>query len=102
MSDAPLRDIVRADLPELVAIRHDLHRHPELGYEEERTSGVVQRELKAAGVAFRAGVARTGVVAHLPATERAWNTRCRQSGRRCLESGRRSGVRFHVELTTGY
>jgi len=70
MSDAPLRDIVRADLPELVAIRHDLHRHPELGYEEERTSGVVQRELKAAGVAFRAGVARTGVVAHIPATER--------------------------------
>ena len=70
MSEPSLRDIVQAELPELVAIRHDLHRHPELGYEEDRTSGVVQRELTAAGVAFKAGVARTGVVAHLPATER--------------------------------
>ena len=35
----------------LIDIRHDLHRHPELAYEETRTSEVVQRELAAAGVA---------------------------------------------------
>ena len=31
-------------LPEIVEIRHDLHAHPQLGYEETNDSGVVQRE----------------------------------------------------------
>jgi amidohydrolase len=51
----------------LTDIRHDLHRHPELAYEETRTSEVVQRELAAAGVAFVGGLAGgTGVLAHIP------------------------------------
>ncbi|MDP7029093.1 MAG: amidohydrolase [Phycisphaerales bacterium] len=51
----------------LVDIRHDLHQHPELGYEEHRTSEVVQRELAEAGVAFKSGLAGgTGVLAHVP------------------------------------
>src|SRR5207249_2212189 len=46
--------------------RHDLHAHPEIGYEEHRTSQVVQRELKKAGVDFKAGLAGgTGVMAHI-------------------------------------
>jgi hippurate hydrolase len=52
-----LRDCIAAELPELIQIRHDLHAHPELGYEEHRTSEVVQRELTRAGVAFKAGLA---------------------------------------------
>ncbi len=54
-------------LPELVAQRHDLHAHPELGYHEERTSAVVQATLQQAGIEFTAGLAGgTGVLAHLP------------------------------------
>ncbi len=30
---------------DLVAIRRDLHAHPEIGFEEERTSGVVAEKL---------------------------------------------------------
>lgn len=63
-----LRSAIRDVHDEIVAIRHDLHAHPELGYEELRTSGVVQRELAALGIEHKAGVARTGVVAYLPAT----------------------------------
>lgn len=62
-------------LSEVRAIRHDLHAHPELMFEERRTSGVVQRELEAMGVRFRAGLGArkghangTGVVGYLPAT----------------------------------
>ncbi len=56
-------------LPDLITLRHELHTHPELAYEEHRTSERVQRELDAIGVAYKAGLARgTGVVAHLPAT----------------------------------
>lgn len=61
-------DATELDL--LTAFRRDLHKHPELGYEEHRTSEAIQRELSAAGVEFKAGYAKgTGVVAHLPATD---------------------------------
>ncbi len=62
-----LRSIIAQELPSLVDIRRDLHAHPELGYEETRTSGVVQRELEAAGVDFARNLAGgTGVLGHLP------------------------------------
>lgn len=50
-------------------IRHDLHRHPELGHEEHRTAGVVCEELRGLGIEFVAGLAEgTGVLGWLPAT----------------------------------
>lgn len=52
-------------LPELVAIRHDLHAHPELGLEEVRTSDVVARYLEALGYRVKRGLAKTGLVATL-------------------------------------
>lgn len=53
----------------LSEVREDLHAHPELGYQEVRTSGVVQRELGRLGVEFRANLAGgTGVLGYLPAT----------------------------------
>ncbi len=60
--------LIRAELAEVTEIRRDLHRYPELSYAEVRTSGVVQRELSALGLAFKAGVGGTGVIAYLPAT----------------------------------
>ncbi len=52
-------------LPELVAVRHDLHAHPELGLEEVRTSDLVARQLEAMGYRVTRGLARTGIVATL-------------------------------------
>ncbi len=64
-----LRQLLSDELPALTALRRDLHRHPELSYQEHRTSQVVQRELAAAGIEFKAGLGKgTGVIAHLPAT----------------------------------
>lgn len=64
-----LRAIIEGEHASLTAIRRDIHAHPELGYEERRTCGVIERELKALGVAHKAGYAGgTGVVAHIPAT----------------------------------
>lgn len=45
------------------SLRRDFHRHPELGFEEIRTSGIVAQELRALGLEVTAGVAKTGVVA---------------------------------------
>jgi amidohydrolase len=50
---------------ELVALRRDFHRHPELSFEERRTAEIVARRLHEAGLEVRTGIARTGVVAML-------------------------------------
>jgi hippurate hydrolase len=47
---------------ELREIRHDLHAHPELGYEEQRTSGIVAERLASWGIEVHRGLAKTGVV----------------------------------------
>lgn len=43
-------------------IRRDLHRHPELGFREVRTAGIVAQELKELDMEVATGIARTGVV----------------------------------------
>ncbi len=50
----------------LVEIRRDLHRHPELSFNEHRTAAAVARELEELGLEPRTGVGGTGVVADLP------------------------------------
>ncbi|MAG94182.1 MAG: peptidase M20 [Planctomycetaceae bacterium] len=50
----------------LVELRRDLHRHPELGWQEHRTAGKICDFLDGLGVAYRREVAQTGVVAEIP------------------------------------
>ena len=40
----------------------DLHRHPELGFQEHRTAGLVAEQLRALGAEVTTGVATTGVL----------------------------------------
>jgi amidohydrolase len=47
---------------ELVAIRHDIHAHPELGLEEHRTADLVARKLEEWGIEVHRNVGKTGVV----------------------------------------
>jgi len=57
-----IADATAAIAPHLIEIRRDLHAHPELGFEEVRTAGVVAAELARLGIPHRTGVGRTGVV----------------------------------------
>jgi len=54
-----VRDIV----PELVALRRELHQNPELSYKETATAERVSAFLEGSGLALRRGVAGTGIVA---------------------------------------
>jgi amidohydrolase len=47
---------------DIVALRRDFHAHPELGFEEVRTSGIVAARLRELGLEVREGVGKTGVV----------------------------------------
>nr|WP_211187606.1 M20 aminoacylase family protein [Achromobacter sp. Bel] len=51
-----------SNLDEIVALRRDIHMHPELCYEEHRTAKVVADTLRAWGIETHTGIAKTGVV----------------------------------------
>jgi amidohydrolase len=44
------------------SLRRDFHRHPELGFRELRTAGIVAQELESLGIEVTKGVGKTGVV----------------------------------------
>lgn len=46
-------------------LRRDFHLHPELGFEEYRTAGIVGKELQELGLEVSTGIGKTGVVALL-------------------------------------
>lgn len=46
-------------------LRRDFHRHPELGFQEVRTAGIVARDLTELGLEVSTGIGKTGVVATL-------------------------------------
>ncbi|MET0543319.1 MAG: M20/M25/M40 family metallo-hydrolase, partial [Variovorax sp.] len=50
---------------QLVRWRHHLHRHPETGFEEKKTSDYVASVLNALGLEVHRGIGGTGVVANL-------------------------------------
>lgn len=57
-----LKSDVRERIPGMVATRRDLHEHPELAFEEGRTSNIVAQRLRALGLEVQTGIAKTGVV----------------------------------------
>ena len=50
---------------EIIALGADIFRHPELGYKEHRTAGLVEEKFKELGLNYRSGIALTGVKATL-------------------------------------
>lgn len=76
-------DVITRFHSDLIAIRRDLHAHPELGFEEVRTAGIVASALDALGIEVHQGIGKTGVVGVV-------------RGRRC-DSGRMIGLRADMD-----
>ena len=57
-----IRDATQRIEAGLIEVRRDIHAHPELGFEEVRTAGVVSRELTRLGITHQTAIGRTGVV----------------------------------------
>ena len=53
---------ILADAATVAAIRRDIHAHPELCFEEQRTSDLIAQELTAWGIPIHRGLGKTGVV----------------------------------------
>ena len=58
----PILPAIAALRPEMQEWRRDFHAHPEIGFEEVRTSGIVAAALESWGVEVHRGLGRTGVV----------------------------------------
>lgn len=54
---------------DVVALRRDFHMHPELGFEEHRTAGIISERLRRLGYEVYTGIAGTGVVGVLQGTQ---------------------------------
>ncbi len=55
--------------PYTQTLRRDFHMHPELGFREIRTGGIVAKELESLGLEVTKGVGKTGVVGFLEGTK---------------------------------
>ena len=64
----PVINRIAAIHDEMTAWRRDIHAHPELGFEEERTAAVVAEKLESFGIRVHRGLAKTGVVGVLEGT----------------------------------
>jgi amidohydrolase len=53
---------IREQAAALESLRRDLHAHPELGFEEQRTSDLIANTLESWGIAVHRGLGKTGVV----------------------------------------
>src|SRR3954471_4845224 len=62
LAATPISIAVDALIDELVELRHDIHAHPELAWEEERTTALVAKRLDEAGLRIHL-LPRSGLVA---------------------------------------
>ncbi len=60
-----LLNALRSRADEFIGLRRDIHRHPELAFEEHRTAALVAERLEAWGYAVERGIGGTGVVGTL-------------------------------------
>ncbi|MGJ5048659.1 M20 aminoacylase family protein [Bradyrhizobium oligotrophicum] len=78
----PTIDRIQGYADELTAIRRDLHAHPEIGFEETRTSGIVAEKLAQWGIEVHRGLGGTGVIGVLKGKD---------------DSGRKIGLRADMD-----
>ena len=74
---------------ELTAIRHDIHKHPETAFEENRTADIVAARLTEWGIPIHRGLGKTGVVGTLKG---------KRQGQRAIEAHQRDEERMPLHL----
>ena len=78
----PNLELIDSYADELTAIRRDLHAHPEIGFEEKRTSSIVAEKLQGWGIEVHRGLGGTGVIGLVKGSK---------------DGGRRIGIRADMD-----
>ncbi len=85
-------------VPDLIATRRDLHEHPELAFEEVRTSTIIAQRLHALGLDVQTGVAKTGVVGTLHGKEGEAKTLAIRADMDALPIEELNEVEYHSQI----
>lgn len=65
-----IKQLIKNIEPDIINLRRDFHMYPELGFELERTAGIVADKLTDLGYEVRTGIAKTGVVGILKGSKK--------------------------------
>jgi amidohydrolase len=63
MDAAKIKALSKKLFPKILEVRRHLHKHPELSFQEFKTSEYIQKHLKEAGIEFTTGHVKTGIIA---------------------------------------
>ncbi|HVI48522.1 MAG TPA: M20 family metallopeptidase [Chitinophaga sp.] len=58
-----IKELAKAYAPAFIDIRHHIHAHPELSFQEYETSKFIRQKLDEFGIPYKAGIAGTGIIA---------------------------------------
>jgi amidohydrolase len=100
LNAAELKTAALAGKENLIALRRDFHRHPELSGQEEKTAARVATELESLGLAVETGIAGFGVVAVLEGGQPG-RTALLRADMDALPVTERSGVEFASPQAVG-
>jgi hippurate hydrolase len=67
MENQHLKQKMELILGDMISWRHDFHQHPELAFEEKRTSAIISEKLKRFGIKVYKKIGKTGVIGELKA-----------------------------------
>ena len=65
-----IRQAVKTNLDKIISDRRHIHRHPELSFEEHKTSAFVASRLDEMGISYKKGIAGTGIIATIEGREK--------------------------------
>ncbi|MGM0375228.1 MAG: amidohydrolase, partial [Bacteroidota bacterium] len=65
-----IRQAVKDNLEKITSDRRQIHRHPELSFEEHETSAFVASRLDEMGISYKKGIAGTGIIATIEGKEK--------------------------------
>ena len=82
----------------MVRIRRQIHRHPELGYQEENTAAIIAEELNKLGIKAATGIGKTGVVGRIDSTNNAGPAVALRADMDALAIQEETGLEFASEV----
>ncbi len=82
----------------MVRIRRQIHRHPELGYQEENTAAIIAEELNKLGIKAATGIGKTGVVGRIDSTNNAGPVVALRADMDALAIQEETGLEFASEV----
>ena len=82
----------------MVRIRRQIHKHPELGYQEENTAAIITEELKRLGIKATTGIAKTGVIGRIDTTKKTGPVVALRADMDAIAIHEETGLEFSSEV----